>query len=66
LSSLDRIFLTDAQHDSIQRAAAALHPADREPFLNALACRLRGETTIGDGNLFRVIKDVLAWAATER
>jgi hypothetical protein len=60
LSSSNSIFLTDARHDAIQRAAAASQPAGREPFLNAMAHRLRGETTIGDGSLFRVVKDVLA------
>jgi hypothetical protein len=59
-SPLDAIYLTDAQHEAIARAAAALMQPDRGGFIDALANRLHGETTIGDGSLFRVIKDVLA------
>jgi hypothetical protein len=40
------------------RACEALLPADRDPFLRALAHRLRGEL-IGDGSLGRAIRDVM-------
>ena len=53
------ISLSDAQLTAVMNAAAVLHPADRDPFLRALAHRLRGEL-IGDGNLARAIRETLS------
>ena len=47
------------------RAAAALHEADREPFINAVVCRLRGEI-IGDGSIHRAIRRRLPETADDR
>jgi hypothetical protein len=47
--------LTDAQLDAIHRAAWPLAPADRAPFLEAVAQALR---TIGDGVVYRVAMQV--------
>jgi hypothetical protein len=59
------LLFTDAQHDAVRRAAAALHPGDREPFFDALAHRLRGET-VGDGSLHRAIRDLISTGAYRR
>jgi hypothetical protein len=40
------------------RAASALLPADRDPFLRALAHRLRREV-IGDGSVGRAIAELM-------
>ena len=50
--------LTDDQMAAVMRAARALQLPDRDPFLRALAHRLRGEV-IGDGLLHRVMKELL-------
>ena len=47
------------------RAAAALHEADREPFINAVVCRLRGEI-IGDGSIHRAIRDLMSTGVYRR
>jgi hypothetical protein len=47
---------------TVARACEAIQPADRDPFLHALAHRLRGET-IGDGAIFRAIRDLLGAGA---
>jgi hypothetical protein len=58
--SFDAVYLSDDQHAAIERAADALNPLDRIAFKKALGHRLRGETTVGDGSLYRTIKEVLA------
>jgi hypothetical protein len=53
------ISLSDDQLVAVMRACAPLQPIDRDPFLRALAHRLRGQE-IGDGRLYRAIKELLA------
>jgi hypothetical protein len=50
--------LTDSQLDAIHRAAWPLAPADRAPFLEAVAQALQQERTIGDGVIYRVTMQV--------
>jgi hypothetical protein len=50
--------LTDAQLDTIRRAAWPLAPADRSAFLEAVAQALQQEQTIGDGVVYRVAMQV--------
>jgi hypothetical protein len=57
--------LSDSQHDVVMRAAAALHEADREPFINAVACRLSGEA-VGDGSVARAVRDLIGTGAYRR
>jgi hypothetical protein len=52
------ISLSDDQLSAVMRAAAAILPADRDPFLRALAHRLRGEP-IGDGVVYRAIRELM-------
>jgi len=49
--------LSQPQFLAITNAAAALYPADRDPFIAAVAAELDGQP-IGDGILGRVIRDV--------
>jgi hypothetical protein len=51
--------LSDAQLDSIYRAAAPLDVRDRDGFLRAVAAELRGRE-LGDGLVARVCADVQA------
>jgi hypothetical protein len=53
------IALTDEQLDAIMRACQPLQPADRGPFLEAVAAALQGRV-IGDGTVY------LAIAAAQR
>jgi hypothetical protein len=53
------ISLSDDQLVAVMRACAPLQAIDRDPFLRALAHRLRGET-IGDGLVFRAIRELLS------
>jgi hypothetical protein len=50
------IALTDDQLDAIMSAAQPLAPADRSPFLEAVAAGLRGRE-IGDGLIHRMIAE---------
>jgi hypothetical protein len=49
--------LSQLQFLAITNAAAALHPADRDPFVLAVAAALEGQP-IGDGIIGRIIRDV--------
>jgi hypothetical protein len=49
--------LTDDQLDAIMRAAAPLARDAREPFLEAVAARLR-DREIGDGTVYLAIREV--------
>ena len=49
--------LSQPQFLAIANAAAALYPADRDPFIAAVAAALEGQP-IGDGTIGRVIRDV--------
>jgi hypothetical protein len=53
------ISLSDEQLSAVMRAAAVLLPADRDPFLRALAHRLRGETELGDGVVYLAIRELM-------
>ena len=48
--------LTDEQLSAVMTAAAPLAPDQREPFLIAVAERLRA-VPIGDGSIHRVVRD---------
>lgn len=51
--------LTDEQLDCINRAAWPLLPADRRPFLEAVAAKLNERPELlGDGHVARVVIDV--------
>ena len=49
--------LSQPQFLAIANAATALYPADRDPFIAAVAAALEGRL-MGDGILGRVIRDV--------
>jgi hypothetical protein len=49
--------LSQPQFLAIANAAAALYPADRDPFIAAVAAALEGQP-IGDGTIGRVIRDL--------
>lgn len=57
-SSSKPLSLSDDQLQAVMRACEALQPIDRDPFLRALANRLRGEI-IGDCSIHRVIRELL-------
>jgi hypothetical protein len=50
---------TDEQLDALLRAATPLAPGDRTAFLEEVAAKLNGQR-IGDGVVFRVIREVQA------
>jgi hypothetical protein len=50
--------LSQPQFLAIANAAAALYPADRDPFLQSVANALQGQIPIGDGLVGRIIRDV--------
>jgi hypothetical protein len=52
------ISLSDEQLSAVMRACEAILPADRDPFLRALAHRLRDEQ-IGDGVVYRAIRELM-------
>ena len=56
------ILLSQPQFLQIANAAAALYPADRDPFIAAVAAELHGlvpaEAGIGDGTVGRAIRAV--------
>jgi hypothetical protein len=58
MPSIDSIPLTDNQMSIVAQTCAAIAPADRDPFLQALTRRLKGEE-IGDGSIGRAIRDLL-------
>jgi hypothetical protein len=51
------ILLSQPQFLQIANAAAALYPADRDPFISAVAAELEGQP-IGDGSIGRAIRAV--------
>jgi len=51
------ISLSQPQFLAIANAAAALFPADRDPFIAAMAAALEG-LPLGDGSVGRAIRDV--------
>jgi hypothetical protein len=52
------IALTDAQLDAVFRACAPLQPDARTAFLLDLAAALQGQGNLGDGTVFRLIREV--------
>ena len=50
--------LSQPQFLAIANAAAALCPADRDPFIAAVAAELAGHQPIGDGTIGRAIREV--------
>ena len=48
--------LTDQQMSAVLRACEPMLPADRDPFLRALAAALRDQRELGDGVVFRAIR----------
>jgi hypothetical protein len=51
--------LTDDQLSFLLQILKPIEPPERAAFLEALAIRLRSEPAIGDGNLFRICKELL-------
>jgi hypothetical protein len=49
---------TDEQIDAILRAAEPLAPGDRAGFLEEIAAKLNGGQVLGDGLVFRTIREV--------
>jgi hypothetical protein len=56
---------SDEQIDAILRAATPITPGDRSSFLEAVAAKLDGQP-LGDGVVFRVIREVQARFLTPR
>lgn len=52
------IALTDAQLDAVFSAAKPLPRASRDAFLLDLAAALQGQENLGDGAVFRLIREV--------
>jgi hypothetical protein len=50
----------------VLEAAQQLHPRAREPFLQAVAAVLVGHCDVGDGDVARVVRDVLQGFHGER
>jgi hypothetical protein len=50
--------LTDAQMTALLHASAPLDRDMREPFLLAVAKALQGREPLGDGEVFRTIREV--------
>jgi hypothetical protein len=50
--------LSDEQLAAVLRVATPLAAADRDAFLQAIADALRGHAEVGDGTLFRVLREM--------
>jgi hypothetical protein len=50
--------LSDAQITTVMQLARPLQPAQRTVFLEMLAAKLNGQHDIGDGQLFRVCREL--------
>lgn len=50
--------ITEQQSLAIINAARPLQPAERTAFTNALAALLAGRHEMGDGELFRALRDL--------
>jgi hypothetical protein len=53
------IHFTDAQLTEIFRLTKPLAPANRDAFLQILAAELGDRSTVGDGELYRIARDVI-------
>jgi hypothetical protein len=52
------ISLSDIAMTQIMQAARPLQPHERETFLQLVAARLNGKRELGDGEIFRLIREV--------
>src|SRR5262245_15670144 len=52
------ISLTDDQLNRLMIVVGPLHPVEREPFLRALAILMSGRGEIGDGEFYRVLREL--------
>lgn len=52
------VALTDAQMTTVMALARPLPPAQRTTFLELIAAKLRHRTVLGDGDLFRLCRDL--------
>jgi hypothetical protein len=55
------IALSDEQLSAVFDAARPLPRASREAFLLDLATALQGQENLGDGTVFRLIREVQRW-----
>lgn len=53
------IHFTDAQLTAIFHLTKPLQPACRDAFLQILARELQGRADVGDGELFRVAREII-------
>jgi hypothetical protein len=51
--------LSDSQLEHTMRLAQPLHTQSRDAFLRLLAHEFRGRVEIGDGELFRVAREII-------
>jgi hypothetical protein len=58
MSATKPLALSDAQYLAVCHAVSPLAPMEQSALLLALAHRLRGEAEIGDGMLFRVLREL--------
>ena len=59
MSIAPKLALSDDQLSAITRACQPLQPMERSALLSALAHRLRGYRDVGDGELHRIIRELL-------
>jgi hypothetical protein len=52
--------------DQVASAAAPLHPADRDGFIDACLIRMRSEVEIGPGTANRIVRELLALGTYRR
>ena len=52
------MILTDVQELAVINAAKPLQPQDRAKFLTELQARLEGRQELGDGELFRALREI--------
>jgi hypothetical protein len=50
--------LTEPQSDAIARATAPLEPLQRQAFLTELLELIRGRVSVGDGELYRSLREL--------
>jgi hypothetical protein len=58
MSALRPISWSDDQLSAVMRASQPLEPYERSAFLSALATLFQGRSEVGDGELFRSIKQL--------
>jgi hypothetical protein len=50
--------LTDAQVTTLMQLSRPLQPMQRQVFVEMIAARLNGQHEIGDGQLFRILREL--------